>query len=280
MAITAYGFSIGQSHLYFNLSYLSLIIALFVLERVMPHEKKWLESDGQIWADIAHTLTSKGSAQIFVLVNGTIGLADSLGDQGLLGYSFWPIDLPLVVQIALAVMISEFGLYWAHRTAHFAPPLWRFHAIHHSVRKLWFVNTGRFHIMDSLYKILLGVVPLIVLGAPMDMIKWVACVTAFAGLLTHCNVEMRCGWLSYVFNTPVLHRWHHSKDLREGNKNFGENIILWDMVFGTYFNENRRPPVDIGIHEYMPRKFRHQFIWPFLSKDKKKEIRARIGAGV
>lgn len=280
MAVTAYGFSIGQPQTYFNFSYLFLIFSLLCLERYMPHEQSWRPSDGQFWVDVGHTLTSKGTAQIFVLVNGTMGVADSLDGQGVTGLGLWPDSLPMVLQIALALAIAEFGLYWAHRSAHQYPPIWRFHAIHHSVRKLWFVNTGRFHIVDSLYKIALGVVPLLVLGAPMEMLKWVACVTAFIGLLTHCNVEMRCGVLSWIFNTPILHRWHHSKDLREGNKNYSENIMLWDIVFGTYFNEKRRPPADIGIHEYMPRKFRHQLVWPFMSKAKRKEVKARLGAGV
>lgn len=280
MGATAYGFSVGHPQLAFNLSYLFLIISLLFLEHYMPHEQSWKPSDGQFWVDIGHTLTSKGTAQIFVVVNGTMGAADSLDAHGLTGLGLWPSSLPMVVQVALALMIAEFGLYWAHRSAHLVPKLWRFHAIHHSVRKLWFVNTGRFHIVDSLYKIALGIMPLLILGAPMVMLKWVACVTAFVGLLTHCNVEMRCGVLSWIFNTPILHRWHHSKDLREGNKNFSENLMLWDIVFGTYFNEKRRPPAEIGIHEYMPRSFRHQLIWPFLSKAKRKEVRNRLGAGV
>ena len=64
----------------------------------------------------------------------------------------------------------------------------------------------------------------------------------YIGLLTHCNVAMRFGPLSLVFNTPELHRWHHSMDLREGNKNYGENLAIWDLLFGTWFNAARRPP--------------------------------------
>ena len=82
-------------------------------------------------------------------------------------------------------------------------------------------------------------------------------------MLTHCNVDMKFGPISWFFNTPELHRWHHSKDLREGDKNFGENIMLWDWVFRSYFNEDRRPPVDIGIKQAMPVAFRHQLMYPF-----------------
>lgn len=280
MAVTAYGFLIGHSHLFFNAAYAGLIVTLFFLERWMPHEEKWRESDGQLPVDIAHTLSSKGTVQMLLLVNGMIGLADVAEGGSLTAYSFWPLGLPLAVQVVLAVVVSEFGLYWAHRLAHEWKWMWRFHAIHHSVRKLWFANTGRFHIVDSLISIVFGLVPLILLGAPMEMVKWVACVTAFIGMLTHCNVDLRFGWLSWVFNTPELHRWHHSKDLREGNKNYGENIMIWDVLFRTYFNEARRPPVDIGIQEYMPRRFYQQLLWPFLGKARRARARERFGAGV
>ena len=103
---------------------------------------------------------------------------------------------------------------------------------------------------------------------------WASIVTAFVGLLTHCNVEMRFGPISYVFSTPGVHRWHHSMDLREGNKNYGENVVIWDLLFGTYFNEDRRPPANIGIPEYMPPRFIHQLLWPFLSARRKAEIEA------
>lgn len=284
MAVTAYGFAVDHPVLYFNLAYLFLIVSLYFLERFMPHEEQWLQPDGQTFANIAHTLTSKGTVQGLVLFSGVIGLADLITPvaepgYGLFGVELWPRHWPMAAQAALGVVAAEFALYWAHRLAHEWPVLWRFHAIHHSVTKLWFVNTGRFHFIDSLFSIVLGMSVLLALGAPMEVVKWQAVITAFIGMLTHCNVEMRFGPLSWIFNTPGLHRWHHSKDLREGNKNYGENVMVWDQLFRTYFNENRRPPVDIGIPEYMPPKFTHQLLWPFLSKRQKRTLMGRTGAG-
>ena len=179
----------------------------------------------------------------------------------------------------LGVTVSEFGLYWAHHIAHKWRPLWRFHAVHHSVKKLYVINTGRFHFVDSLKSIIPGMAILLALGAPMEVVTWLSAITAYIGILTHCNVEMRFGWLSVFFNTPELHRWHHSKDLREGDKNFGENIMLWDWVFGTWFNESwRRPPVDIGIKDDMPARFRDQLVWPFRFYMDSPEYKARQAA--
>lgn len=272
MAITGYGFAHDHPVLFFNLAYIFLMISLFFLERWMPHEKAWEAPDGQTLASILHTISSKGTVQGLLIFGGVIGLANVITPLSEGGYSIWPRGWPLWAQVSLGVAAAEFGLFWAHWAAHRIEFFWKFHAIHHSVKKLWFVNTGRFHFVDSLVSIILGLSILLAMGAPMEVVKWMSAVTAFIGMLTHCNVEMRFGPLSWIFNTPELHRWHHSQDLREGNKNYGENLMIWDVLFRTYFNENRRPPVDIGIKEQMPPKFRHQIMWPFLNHDQKKKI--------
>lgn len=273
VAVTAYGFSLGQAVLYFNFAYVFLIVALFFLEKYMPHEQEWLNPDGQNIASILHTLTSKGSVQGLLIFGGTIGLVDWIGvDARGAWQAFGVADWPLWAQVCLGVIAAEFGLYWVHRLGHEVAFFWRFHAVHHSVTKLWFLNTGRFHFIDSLLSIILALGILMALGAPMEVMKWLSAITAFIGMLTHCNVEMRFGWLSYVFNTPALHRWHHSRDLREGNRNYGENVMLWDHVFGSYYDADYRPPADIGMGDYMPATFRRQIIWPFLSVKAKQQL--------
>lgn len=231
----------------------------------MPHEQAWNESDGQFWPNIFHTLSSKGTVQGLLAFSGTLGLYTIITPLSEPGYGIWPREWPVWGQVILALVTAEFGLYWAHRIAHEFHPVWRFHAVHHSVKRLWIVNTGRFHFLDSLMSIVMAMAVLIALGAPHEVVLWVSYTTAFIGMLTHCNVEMRFGPLSWVFNTPELHRWHHSTDLREGNKNYGENLMLWDWLFGSYFREEwRRPPVDIGIKEKdMPATFGAQLLWPF-----------------
>jgi ornithine lipid hydroxylase len=277
--ITACGFEAGHPVIYFNLAYLFLAVCLYALECVMPHERQWHAPDGQTFANIAHTLASKGTVQALIVFSAAIGLSSFVTPADQPGYGIWPRSWPLWVQVGLGLAAAEFGLYWAHRLAHEWMPFWRFHAIHHSVTKLWIINTGRFHFMDTLIKIVMGMSILLALGAPMEVLVWLSAITAFIGMLTHCNVEMLFGPLSWIFNTPGLHRWHHSRDLREGNKNYGENLVIWDLAFGTYFNEKRRPPANIGIPDFMPPRFVHQVLWPFLSVPQKQKIEKRYTAG-
>jgi sterol desaturase/sphingolipid hydroxylase (fatty acid hydroxylase superfamily) len=166
-------------------------------------------------------------------------------------------------QVVLGLVVAEFGLYAAHRLAHEWPRLWSFHAVHHSVRRLWIVNTGRFHFIDTIVSVAFSQPLLYIAGAPRPIFLWVAAVTAFIGLLTHCNVDMRGGILNYLFNTPELHRWHHSPVPREGNTNYGENLMLFDHLLGTFFLPDRPPPAEIGINGPMSESFIGQLRQPF-----------------
>lgn len=272
---TGYGIANGMGPLAFNVTYFSLAVALYFLEKWRPFETKWLKSDGQEIADVAHTALTKTFVQLLVVSLTVLGLAEVVGgDQG---SGFWPNEWPMVLQVTLGLVVAEFGLYWAHRLSHEWGWLWRFHAVHHSSRKLWFLNTGRFHVMDTLASLVFSAPLLALAGAPRDVVLWFGAVTAYIGFLTHCNIRMKFGWLNYIFNTPGLHRWHHSMDLREGNKNYGENLMVWDLVFGTYFDDSKRqPPVAIGIKDAMPRGFWAQLVQPFRWRKFQSEVKQGV----
>jgi sterol desaturase/sphingolipid hydroxylase (fatty acid hydroxylase superfamily) len=246
--------------LWLNVTYFSLAAVMFLLERAMPHERQWLADDGQLLPDIGHTLLSKSAVQVLVVVPALTGISGVVDTSG---GAWWPSDWPLAAQVVLGLVIAEFGFYWAHRLCHEFQPLWPFHAVHHSVTRLWFVNTGRRHFFDTIVSVSFGLAVGLAAGVPEGIIIWVSAITAFIGLLTHANIEMRCGVLNYVFNTPCLHRWHHSMVLREGNTNYGENLVLFDQLFGTFFNPDRRPPAVIGIREAMPATLTGQIMFPF-----------------
>lgn len=260
IAVNAYGMTTDIPLLWLNISYFGLAAALFALERAMPHERSWLKYDGQLIPDIGHTLLSKSAVQILIIVPALMGLeAEAVPTAA----AWWPAGWPLAAQVILGLLIAEFGFYWVHRLGHEWPLLWRYHAVHHSVTRLWFVNTGRFHFVNTLLSTSAGLGLVLLAGVPAEIIIWGSAITAYAGLLTHANIELRTGILDYMFNTPGLHRWHHSKVLDEGNRNYGENLVIFDLLFGTFYKSPRRPPVDIGISEPMPATLGAQIAYPF-----------------
>ncbi len=254
--------------LWFAAVYLSVAAIIAVFEPLMPYATGWLAPDGEAFNDLAHTLLNKGLVQIAAAIAASFPMLVAIVVQPITGSAghVWPLGWPIAVQVVLALVIAEFGLYVAHRLAHERLYFWRFHALHHSVTRLWVINTGRFHIVDSLLKLLLSQLPLYLLGAPLPVFLWVGAVTAFTGLLTHCNIVLRTGFLDWIFSTPRLHRWHHSTDISEGNRNYCENIVLWDHLFGTYYNPQRPSSVDIGISGWVRRDFIGQLLQPFSKK--------------
>ncbi|MBB3611434.1 sterol desaturase family protein [Rhizobium sp. BK602] len=265
----------SQMHLlWFNVTYFSIVAIIALFERLMPYEETWLDSDGETFNNIAHTLLSKGGVQIAAAIGTSFPMAVATVAQPLLSHkaSIWPEQWPMALQVVLGLVIAEFGLYLAHRLAHEYLSLWRFHALHHSVERLWVINTGRFHIIDTLFKIALGQIPLYLLGAPLPVFLWIGAVTAFIGLLTHCNIDVRTGPLDWIFSTPRLHRWHHSKILAEGNTNYGENLVIWDQLLGTYHNPPRPSSTDIGITGKVADSFLAQLVQPFSKKGAKQII--------
>ena len=255
-SILAIGFLGGHEVLYFNLSYAWIVAWLFLLEFGAPYRASWRRSDGQLGPDLGHTILNKGLVQLLIVQLIALGIVGANNNSQV-------ANLPLPIQVIIGLVISEIALYGAHRLAHEWPLLWRCHAVHHSVKKLWLVNTGRFHFIDSLASVLASVQFLLLSGISMDAIVWVSAITAYIGILTHCNVDMECGWLNYIFNTPNLHRWHHSTDRDIGNSNYGENLMLWDMLFGTYLYKKDCDITDIGIAEKMPASFVAQLAVPF-----------------
>ncbi len=53
-------------------------------------------------------------------------------------------ELPLWIQAAIFLILSDFMLYWLHRMYH-GGGFWKYHAIHHSSEDLEWISAARFH---------------------------------------------------------------------------------------------------------------------------------------
>ncbi len=64
----------------------------------------------------------------------------------------------------------------------------------------------------------------------------------------HANLDARHGPLNYLLSTNELHRWHHSTVSHEANRNYGNALILWDLVFGTFkYHKGENAPQQVGL---------------------------------
>ena len=243
-------------------------IAVAVAERLRPFRPEWNRSHGDVGTDVAHVLVSGGgAAQLARPVAAALGVAIAGALSRHLGLDVWPRAWPLLAQLALALVIAELPQYWLHRWQHEHDWLWRFHSVHHSAPRLYWLNAARFHPVDLGLLYLVGYVPLIALGCPEETIMLFALFDAVFGMLQHGNIDVHLGWLNRVFSMAEPHRWHHSRVLDEANTNYGSNLIVWDLVFGTFFlPADREPPEAIGIADMpaFPTDYVGQLVSPFV----------------
>jgi len=225
------------------------VIVIAIGEHLLPYHQRWNRSHGDLCTDVLHALLSGlGTTRLMQPTSLWIGAVIAAMLAPLIGLPLWPSASPWALQLALALIIAELPQYWIHRWEHEHDLLWRFHATHHSAPRLYWLNAARFHPIDLGLLHLVGYVPLVVLGCPPELILLFGLFDAVFGMLQHSNLDVRLGPLNYIFSMAEPHRWHHSRTLQEANTNYGSNLILWDLVFGTfYLPKDREPPVDIGI---------------------------------
>jgi len=166
--------------------------------------------------------------------------------------------LPLPGRFALAFLIGELGFYWGHRAAHSWPWLWRFHAVHHSPRHLYFLVNTRVHPVDMVFTRLCGLLPLYVLGLAgpsaggSGLPVAVILVGTLWGFFIHSNIRVRLGPLEWLLSTPAFHHWHHTRQAPL-DRNFASMLPLVDRLFGTH-HLPREWPAEYGIdHESIDR---------------------------
>jgi sterol desaturase/sphingolipid hydroxylase (fatty acid hydroxylase superfamily) len=245
----------------------SVAVLIAVFERIHPHFDSWNRSRGDVKTDSIHLLVSLIALPPLLeigLLTLMFGISVRLSEA--IGFSLWPSDYALVVQLCLAMLISQFGEYWAHRSMHEVPLLWRLHATHHSPDRLYWLNAARFHPIDTAISYIAGNTPLLLLGAGPDVLLLYNVWIAVHGMFQHCNIRVKLGPLNWIFSMAELHRWHHSLVLEEANANYGNNILLWDIVFGTvYWPADREAAENIGLSEIpnFPKDYIGQILSPF-----------------
>ena len=144
-------------------------VAVPILERFSPYRERWNKNDEDLGPDILHLVISNLliiNIEKILLIALLLGFSSWLIDAA--GGSLWPTQWPLLAQLLLMLVIAEFGRYWIHYAAHKLPFLWRFHAVHHSPNRLYFLNAARFHPLEKIWFQLPEVVPFILLGTNLE----------------------------------------------------------------------------------------------------------------
>lgn len=283
----AVGFKLVENGYTFR-TFLGTIIMFLILgaifaplEHLLPFSRKWLD-DHETSTDF---MLFFGGKYWNDLINRPIRLATiSLVVQEIspeIGRSIWPDHLNVWLQVFILLSVKDFFRYWYHRWMHENEFMWRWHAVHHSSTRLYWFNGTRSHPLEGLVSSLLWGIPLALVQAPVEIVFVTGLLGRTIGRFQHTNMDLILGPFDYIFSSPKNHRYHHSKNIEEGNSNYGGDVIFWDILFGTFYLPKGKTPSDeigIGGMPNFPNTFVGLMLAPFTYGQIKQEAEALNGA--
>ena len=152
--------------------------------------------------------------------------------------------LPLWLFWLLTFVVIDLVFYIYHRMSHRIRFLWAIHLSHHSSEEMNFAVSFRQAWFGPISKIpffmvlpLLGFDPTIIAAAGVISTLW--------GIVGHTQIVGKLGFVEWIFNTPSHHRVHHGSNEQYIDKNYGNLLIIWDRMFGTF--EPEKEKVKFGL---------------------------------
>jgi sterol desaturase/sphingolipid hydroxylase (fatty acid hydroxylase superfamily) len=172
-------------------------------------------------------------------------------------------QLPLWLQAAIFLIGSDLMMYWIHRAFH-RPPLWKYHAVHHSSEDLDWISAARFHPVNIFLGSVATDVALLLAGISPNVLVFLGPFTIAHSAFVHANLNWTLGPFKCLIAGPIFHRWHHTAAERGGEKNFASTFPFIDLAFGTYYMPSHELPGRYGIADRsFPSNFGAQILYPF-----------------
>ncbi len=152
-------------------------------------------------------------------------------------YQFRLFDLasiiPLWAMWILTFILIDLVFYIYHRISHRSRFLWAIHMSHHSSEEMNFAVSFRQAWLGPISKIPFFIIlPLI--GLDPTIIAVAGVISTLWGIFGHTQVIGKLGPIEWIFNTPSHHRVHHGANEEYIDKNYGNLLIIWDRIFGTF----------------------------------------------
>ena len=177
----------------------------------------------------------------FAIKGATLGLHIFL-------YQFRIFDLvnliPLWAMWLMTFILIDLVFYIYHRFSHRVRFLWAIHMSHHSSEEMNFAVSMRQAWLGPVSKIPFFIV-LPILGLDPTIIAVAGVISTLWGVVGHTQIVGKLGPLEWILNTPSHHRVHHGANTEYIDKNYGNLLIIWDRIFGTF--EPEKAKVKYGL---------------------------------
>lgn len=142
-----------------------------------------------------------------------------------------------VLQAVIFFLIYDFLDYWRHRFGHRISWWWSVHRLHHSAEKFNIITVGRSHPLDLAFTAVFIAIPMGIIGTPIETFLIFQLMKSAQGKLQHSMIDWDFGVVGkYLLMSPIAHRVHHSPNPIHWDKNFGHILVIWDRMFGTWYD--------------------------------------------
>ncbi len=153
-------------------------------------------------------------------------------------------SIPVWLLWVLTFVLIDFVFYIYHRCSHKIRFLWAIHMSHHSSEEMNFGVSLRQAWLGPVSKIpFFAILPLI--GLDPTVIAVAGVISTLWGVVGHTQMVGKLGPLEWILNTPSHHRVHHGSNPEYIDKNYGNLLIIWDRLFGTF--EPEKAKVTYGL---------------------------------
>jgi sterol desaturase/sphingolipid hydroxylase (fatty acid hydroxylase superfamily) len=220
-------------------------LTLVLVERLFPLDGRWSMTRVSFLRDLRYILLDAPTIALTKAAFGLWAIHYAAAHGRLLNAS------PVWLEASLFLLVFEFLQYWFHRLSHRARGpigqfLWRVHVAHHLPDKVYVIMHAVFHPVNALITASIIQLPFILLGVSPEAVLIGTMMIDLQSLVSHFNVDVRAGWLNYVFIGTETHSYHHSADPKEA-VNFGNTLAIWDIVFGTFCYRPGIVPERLGV---------------------------------
>ena len=274
--LAVYLVAAGYSYLWIGVLFGAAVALSLVTEWILPFEQSWNHAHADSSKDVAHSV-------VYEIANITAILLLPLITIWVPWRSIWPLHLPIGVQLLLAIIIADFSLTMIHYLSHRINWLWKLHSVHHGVHRLYSFNGLVRHPLHQLLDLVVGTMPLVLIGLPIEVAVLLAFAISVQLLVQHSNIDYALGPLQKFLAVGSVHRLHHVNWAGQGDVNFGLFFTCWDRFLGTLkLSAERAPRVgDIGIHNYTryPQHYLTQLVLPFTIHLPAEQSGVHLGTG-
>jgi sterol desaturase/sphingolipid hydroxylase (fatty acid hydroxylase superfamily) len=252
----------AQYWLFFSLLFFLILLEYLLPKRRVVRKKRWIANFALTFINIM----ALGALPV------TFISAAQYASLHKLGIFNW-LSLPTTLLIFLTLLLRGFISFFTHYLYHKFGFLWNIHRVHHLDTELDISTNVRFHPLEFVFNIIIGVPLILLFGLSPWILLFYELIDITVTLISHANISFPRKierLLRYVIVTPDLHRIHHSSYQQETDSNFGAVFPVWDIIFGTFKTKTTVAPelMELGLKEVRDHRT-NNIIWLLISPFKK-----------